>query len=537
MTGIVFLVFLLFFSIGTGLCAGDAKSRKQFVSAAALELGALLLFFISIPVFMPHWKQLLLIPAEKKPGIPGLLQPEQIPDSFIFQYGLWTAVLALTLFLIALNCRKNTSKMWRGLGGVIISIMLFHLLSMPLFHGLSAWWLFFRDSVPETYPVNSGIQAVLCFVILVTLLCVFCTFRSKRPGEKKLALELAGFIGAVLLIWGSAALCGYIYCSKQIETAKQLAVPKWRVAGHLLPESEETAKQLTAFRETHPLFSLPSDGVYSWQTAVNPVPAEIREYTLANFDSEEVKIFCRNYETLLEQEFNRDDFSIPFLNHLRNYARICVGRAFCFREAGQPEKILPELEKIIRNNERYLKNSSAGLGELVRIACQSIWSSALVTLGPDQAEYLPFYRKALEEAKAQKPFLPDESGLFLKEHSVFKPDSLGAYAALPSFHMFLGRKLAHSLAIRTGASREEYDLSPHEKKIQEKSEAGKIQSVVMLALKCFRVENGKYPATLQALVPEYLEEIPPSPAEYGSDGKTFTLTLDGGKIKFNFDQY
>ena len=53
---------------------------------------------------------------------------------------------------------------------------------------------------------------------------------------------------------------------------------------------------------------------------------------------------------------------------------------------------------------------------------------------------------------------------------------------------------------------------------------------ILLALKCFRAENGAYPEKLEQLVPQYLEKIPLSPTTdypifYRKDSDGFVLDI------------
>ena len=70
----------------------------------------------------------------------------------------------------------------------------------------------------------------------------------------------------------------------------------------------------------------------------------------------------------------------------------------------------------------------------------------------------------------------------------------------------------------------------YQKTVAVVSRASIAEGTTALALKLYRSEKGHYPKTLNALVPDYLDRIPPcpfngKPFEYQSDGKSFELGI------------
>ena len=226
---------------------------------------------------------------------------------------------------------------------------------------------------------------------------------------------------------------------------------------------------------------------------------------------------------------------------------MCAGKAALYRETNQPEKILPELMKMTSIDTDYLNNSSFLIAELVRIACRSIWYSAMVQLGPNDKKYEPIYRQALQIMKSRKIHLPSESGFYLHilSSDIYtfynqKPGKYAAFLVRPPTMITAAKGILSTLAVRPelekleqqeifGDYKGQYDdmISTY-RQVALRSRISIVVGTTALALKLYRIEHDAYPETLEQLVPKYLDKIPlcpfsGKPLKYDSKDDNFTL--------------
>ena len=247
------------------------------------------------------------------------------------------------------------------------------------------------------------------------------SFRSKREGWKVVSMQIAIFAAGYAVAWLLALAVAYPYANYAESQAQDHAVIPCYFVYKFPSEAQTEKEKVDSFRGKHKDFELPYESIYNWTENTSNshqgqfIPQAKREYSLKFFNSPDFKERCRSLEKLLEYtpSENKNVLYFPILNYTRSYARTCAGKAALYRETNQPENILPELMKMTSIDTDYLHNSSFLIAELVRIACRSMWYTAMVQLGPNDKKYAPIYRQALQFMKSRKIHLPSESGFYL----------------------------------------------------------------------------------------------------------------------------
>ena len=559
MTFWLLLALLFAGAIIIGLAAG--KSLKRFFIGLSITALCALPF-----VFWAGFnsdKFLIAVSSGYGNGtdfFPGLFTVHTVPAAFTWGLILLFALSAIFVYVAVFNCRKNAENICIALGGTVAVGLVLYFCSIWGFYGLSSFVQLFREYTYK-FPTLGGVIATEILTAVMLVVWTLYSFKRKREGWKVLSVQIAIFAAVYAVVWLLALAIAYPYANYAENQAQEHAVMPCYFVHKFPPEAQTEKEKADSFREKHKDFELPYESIYNWTENTSNshqgqlIPQAKREYTLKFFDSPDFNECCRSLEKLLEYtpSENKNILYFPILNYTRSYARTCAGKAALYRETNQPEKILPELMKMTSIDTDYLHDSSFLIAELVRIACRSMWYTAMVQLGPNDKKYVPIYRQALQFMKSRKIHLPCESGFYLHmlSNDIYtlsgkKPGSYAAFLVRPPTMITAAKGVLSSLAIRPelekleqqevfGDYEEQYDdmLSTY-RRAASAARKSIIVGTTALALKLYRIEHGVYPDTLEQLVPKYLDKIPLCPfsgkaLKYDSDGDNFTLFYSDGK--------
>ena len=497
-------------------------------------------------------------------SFPMMIRPEQITTGFLLQRAGGAFCVLLLLYLLIFNCRRRARSWYECLGAVIVFGGIFYFCSPWGYYGLGALRTLCLNSDLIDLPRREEVPALLLLTVAIPGVWTFFTIRSNRQGWKRLLAWAGITAGTYAAVWLLALMIAYPYGMYELHRARTMKIANYRMEIDLPPELKPAKETADRFCKRHPDFSLPSEGIYCWtkygvaQYGGNLVPQKQRDYTLKWFDTPEFERYRAANRAIMEHARDGHVLNLISLNYARNYVRLCVGKAAMYRETGQPDKIIPELEKASVADLQVFKDTPTLIGELVRIAVRSLWCYTVVGVGPDGPQYAPAYRKMLEQVKSLSVRIPSEEGYYPEElesglrfrGQTYAPN-VGAYAKIldtPQAIILAANGFRniqkHKKIIKELEQREVFNLGPGgtgfpDKKnptfgLWEQMAVRSRISLVMvptaLALKVYRSEKGHYPKTLDALVPDYLKRIPPNPYDgkplaYQSDGKNFELSI------------
>ena len=552
----VLYVVLMIGALCSGFFAGAVSDRTLFVKRFFIGLGIAVLCALPLLLLLlcdMRGAQELLLGWNNE--FAKLNMSALMGDSLI----RWIAVCMLLtvpiFYLSAFNCRRTAGSPWHALWGILLCAGLVSVCFAPAVYGMIAFLCMIGNFSPVC-TISNGILGT--FLFLLVLLCAWsvrtCFF--DRTGWKVL-LGMSVLPGlCCLAFWLAALASAQLYASVAEKKALANGVVPDTFDWKLSPETEKLLKPVSEFYKCHPEFSLPFAGIYSWHetpavkllprknqqktvSASRLIPEENRRETLKLFQSPDFEaLLAAEAAALAPFEKNPVDAG-PILNNFRSYVRNRAGRAALFRETGQTEKILPELEVCLR----MLKNMPRQtwlISELVLNAVYCILTPAAVSLGPDGTEYAPFYRELLSLLRSRSLNLPDETGYFLAamrslswENARFAyPMLLVKTAQEIDTHLAL-QSLLRQMETETALETGEWDskIPDYYRNAALVYQRGQALNMLAAALKLYRSEHGAYPAALEKLVPEYLDALPVypdtrKPYRYASDGHNFELEPD-----------
>jgi len=491
-----------------------------------------------------------------------------IVDNFLnhFSHPVWLLFFTAVVFSIfsgamAFHCRKMTRSLPTALGVMAISMILWGSSLVWGLYGIAA--LVVLSGNPDSYS-DIALAVLLILVVLLMICWLVCNWRGKRRSQRVLWGQLLFFAGSFWLCWLLALSAVEIYVGYTKILAASARVTVNPVREPLTRETIQAwdeVKKISNFDKEHPQFNMPYD-VHSWfrtsgTTGQDMVSPADREYTFRLFDTPEGRDYFATYEAIVKRGSQTKVFENELLGYLRVYANACAGRALLYCETGEPEKILPELMKIMKIDRQILENQPWVSSERTRNDCRFSWINGMVQAGPDDPLYAPVYREALDFMKTRKLYLPDETGEYLYQLNKTTVKSGEKLMVFPVVKALAAESLAWSLAIRPELKKLEQtqycgqplplDRYTFYQWLANESQISIVMGTAAMALKLYRSEEGKYPATLAELAPRYLDQVPASPFPghplvYKSDGKFFymTLTMLGGRditigTRENFD--
>ena len=550
----VLYAVLMIGALCCGFFAGAVPDRTLLVKRFFIGLGIAVLCALPLLLFLlcdMRGAQELLLGWNNE--FAKLNMSALMGDSLI----RWIAVCMLLtvpiFYLSAFNCRRTAGSPWHALWGILLCAGLVSVCLAPAVYGMIAFLCMIGNFSPVC-TISSGILGT--FLFLLVLLCAWSvrTCFSDRTGWKVL-LGMSVLPGlCCLAFWLAALASAQLYASGAEKKALANGVVPDTLDWKLSPETERLLKPVSEFYKRHPEFSLPFEGIYSWHeapaakllprknqqetaSAGRLIPEKNRRETLKLFQSPDFEaLLAAEAAALAPFEKNPVD-AVPILNNFRSYVRNRAGRAALFRETGQTEKILPELEVCLR----MLKNMPRQtwlISELVLNAVYCILTPAAVSLGPDGKEYAPFYRELLSLLRSRSLNLPDETGYFLaamrslswKNARFAYPMLLAKNAQEIDTHLAL-QSLLRQMETATETGEWDPKIPDSYQNTALVYQRGQALNILAAALKLYRSEHGAYPASLEKLVPEYLDALPVypdtrKPYRYASDGHNFELEPD-----------
>ncbi len=563
---IICLGFMFGGAVIAGLTAGKTLKRF-FVGVKIVMLSALPLIFLAVFKMDTLEKSCVSYLQQRSDYsdlsegafVSNLITAPGILSLFIAVFIL----IAFSIYIAAFNCRKNTNNIYVAVSGTIFAGIIIYFCPIWGFYGLSTFIQFSQRYLNNVSALISIPATIILTATILTAWTIF-SFRSKRQGWKTLSVQIALFAGIYATIWLLAFTTAYFYGRYALNQAhKNGVIPHYWT--YKLPEEAQAEKDnIARFIKEHKNFEMPYKSAYHWTKNSSKnhrkrlISQAKREYTLKHFNSADFDEFYRSREKLLEyyaQAKNKNILLAPILNDIRSYVRTHAGKAALYKETNQPDKILPELMKVIWIDAELLNDSPFIIVELVRIACRSVWYTAMVQVGPNDKKYAPVYREALEFMKSRRIYLPHEAGYFLYmlsndiyAHLDIKPKSYTACLVMPSAIIRAAKGLLNSIAIQQklkkmekqevfGDSEQPLNNTTQNYRLPAlKSRTTIVVGTTALALKLYRVEHGAYPDKLEGLIPEYLDSIPSCPSsgeplKYESDGRNFTLSYGAEKYR------
>ena len=190
--------------------------------------------------------------------------------------------------------------------------------------------------------------------------------------------------------------------------------------------------------------------------------------------------------------------------------------------------ILPPLEMAEKLERALYANEQTVIESLARIGLTSMRMGVIVGCGPEAPEYAAQYRAILNRLLAAEAKIPVETGWFRAELQRVRgfgngkctyPEGTGAYARLvnyPTACASLVCKIRNAEANAERAAewrksgRIPEDADVYGNAMRRALECRAFYATA-LALKIYRCEKGEYPETLDALVPEILDQLPCDP--------------------------
>ena len=537
MAALIIILVLAFIGVLiSAFMAGGSEKRKNALlwGAGGVLLSALTggaLFFCKGAI-----KGILL---KQKPHLSFMAENINIPWQIILQLGLTFFFCGIILFLWSFNCRKNSSKWyWALLWTLGIIFLIGHVLFLLQYYGIAAWINFFVSPKQDVFSLDLSMlpafYVMLAVNLLGALLWLWHTLKTEKHSWKNILIFAGSFTGFVCFVWLSA-WCAGGWAKKSVDTkAAALGITPSRVAANEPAELKSLVDR--EFYSKHPKYNPPRSGKYDWKK--DTIPADEKAYTMKFFTSPELETYLTDLKKSAAYIAKTDVLYLSPLPHFRSLVRHRADIAELYYRSNQKEKVLtellkyPELESLIPADTPFL------ICELVRTATRNIWINALIQYGPEDKSHLPTYRKFLDWSKSWKVHLPCEAGFYL----VYPPEIKGKIAAFfYAPYLNTARYRGFFDAVKRIPALEKLEQAEiisgdgMYAKAAKRQRLGIIMGQTALALKVYKIEQGKYPGKLSELVPNYLpkEYVSPSTGkklDYSVKVTNFTLVVDGSSI-------
>ena len=510
---IAFLMLLVPFA--AGIFAGGSEGKKPFfVTLGGVGLFELLAILIVLPA-RDALKEVLFC----------LLVHEVLPVAGV------PALAGIALFLLGWNCRRNSAAAWKGILWGIAFFLSGGVFFLPLSAALAAVIALF--TVPRSLPVLGIMYGTVLWGLLGGVIWTIFTFKNAKSDFRHILWAGAVHAAAVLLFWGGATLAGIRMVRTMDRLAAELRIPPQTVRQEPPAELKPALERINAFWVLNMRYSPPFSGSRDWNDRPHAISPELRRFTLKFFDGPEVRKYVEDTKLIARQAGRKDVMVLAGFQYYRSLIRSRCDRAALFSIAGRKDRILPEVLLAAEELKIVPEDSPFRMAHLVRANGEIMWLSVLLPFAPDGPEYAPIYRKLLGGWR-DRITIPHEAGLrlglsdsgsgplerFFYRCAFDAYRSAGFYRAIRNiphlwvlekrevFTEHLGHEEQHALTLRRCL----------------------VSCRLGLALKCYRSEKGKYPASLRELVPACLEKIPPDPVtgksiDYSSDGKDFKFSL------------
>ena len=445
----------------------------------------------------------------------------------------------LLLFFCVYNAAILFKRWYVVLGAALVLLAELWYLSTWLFAALGA----VLAAVMEPFFL---VAALIYFVLMSVLFAAWaiCNTRfAKCRNWRNFAWCAGGFAAGSFLLWGIAALSIYIYTGVMIDRTANSADPRRPLPQELLKRERELrpgSPQGPALHERG--IELPLEAVNMWRgRRGKTVSEEAKKRTLEFAASEEGKaFFARNLELIdlycriaADGEFVPET-SLALLQGYRFAARRCAAQAALAHYRKDAAAILPALEPAEKLEQAIYDHEQALIEGLVRLALTGMRMQMIVGCGPEAPEYAAQYREILKRFLAREAKMPSETGFIRNELARVRrfergtftyPKETGAYARIVNYPLTCA-----GLVYKLRQAEREAKLAPGWRKngkvkpVKGNGARGAMRRALecralyatALALKIYRCEKGEYPASLSALVPEYLDKLPGDPVTGGA---------------------
>ena len=453
--------------------------------------------------------------------------------------------IGATVFLCAYNCQRNTSKWWKSLLGLLACITIKGLLLLFVWvivmsvsflsdYLKKAWEIGFLN---EWVYVHNSWGIVVAIIFISSGIWTIFTFRAKNFSVKNIVKYLGYYTSIVIVGWGLVFLITEVSFYRVQRKAKELGIIEWSFLNSYSPPDN--------IYFDNPLYQPPYSGRYNWLE--KQISEEELEFTLKNFDSSEVRKCLDNLHKHIDQIIVLQRHVFPSISSFRAACRSYCDRAVLFNLTGETDKMFAEYDKYLELDKKYDSSNYSLITYLSRSATRFIWGESIVLNAPDEEKYASWYRKNLEWSKSWKADLTNEAGFYLTNQNI-----VAYYFGLSNITnttnkalLFLTNPVEKSFRCNGFYGTLKYFEKYNKLKdleVFERDGSSYINNLcrqklvivlnqIIFALKTYRAENGKYPDSLCALVPNYLDKVPLHPLKgeefiYNSDGKNFILIYD-----------
>ena len=529
--------------IVAGLLAGRKNDKKSFFYGL---LGSLVVTLLMIGAFgfsevmqklLGDWKTVLQFS-----GAPL----NKIYFRLWYKLSLLCGTIGTVIFLAIYNLRRNSAKYYHALfwffgGGIalsvvssvmVVTILLSNmLLFVTIENAISSGWLDY------TVYFNAALVGWLIVSVGVCILWTILVFRSKTSSWKNILKFWGYYLLIIFGLWGISCLNSKIACKwAQLKAIELNITPRGEGTRDYCQKHTLTTKELNDF--DFESYAFPCYSNYDWSK--NEVPQDKLEYTLKNFDSPNMQKYLRNLEDITDC-VNNYSVILPVYNRYRELAKLYCSRAVLFKLTDKPDKMFEEYMKYVALDKKISDDSDQYIAILMRTAARSIWVESIVLNGVDNPKYAPYYREILNVAKSWQVCVNDEAGFYLG-NSFKSHDNLANFLSRPVVGAFVYRGFSYELSKRPMLEKlEKTEVFDPSKKFHSlengayKQRKTIVMAQIASALKLYRVEKGFYPDSLEKLVPQYLEKLPPNPTigkdfSYKTDGINFELSADSNYI-------
>ena len=537
MAALIIILVLAFIGVLiSAFMAGGSEKRKNALlwGAGGVLLSALTggaLFFCKGAI-----KEILL---KQKPHLSFMAESINIPWQIMLQLGMTVFSCGIILSLWSYNCRKSSSKWyWALLWTLGVAFLIGHLFFLPQYYGIAAWINFFVSPKQDVFSLDLSMlpafYVMLAVNLLGALLWLWHTLKTKKHSWKNILVFAGSFTGFVCLVWLSA-WCAGGWAKKSVDTqAAALGITPSRVAANEPAELKSLVDR--EFYSKHPKYNPPRSGKYDWKK--DTIPADEKAYTMKIFTLPELETYLTGLKKSAAYIAKTDVQYLSPLQHFRSLVRHRADIAELYYRTNQKEKVLPELLKYPELESLIPADTPFLICELVRTATRNIWINALIQYGPEDKSYLPTYRKLLDWSKSWKVHLPCEAGFYMAAPSAIK-GKIAAFFYAPYLNTARYRGFFDAVkrlpALEKLEQTEIISGDGMYAKAAKRQRLGIIMGQIALALKVYKIEHGKYPGKLSALVPNYLpkEYVSPSTGkklDYSVKVTNFTLVVDGSSI-------
>ena len=521
MSGIFLITVAAVFCIALAITGFGAGKTEDTVSLRRWSKAAVaILFLLGCGTVLLRKPIAYVVLKMKYPRLANIMPSEAfiIPVDFTVLITVLAVLSGIVVFLCCLACRKNSSSWKIALPWAAVTLLWCNFVAFsPLYYGLLCWVGMFCGIQENSQNNHSLFITMMCLLIINIIALVIWTvwsWRRKEASWKSIPVFSGIMLIFSLVLWLSGYGAG-VWAEKRLSArAAALGITPYKVLTPLPSDqyAEAVSRSTRELYRNHPDFSPPFSGVYSWSEKENAVSPKKREYTLKVFDSPDVI----NHLKVLERSASRlsgyDVFYIDTMNHFRSLIRYVLDRAALFSLTGQKDKAMQEFMKYPEYEKMIPYDTPVRIAELVRNATRKMWIECLVKYGPEEKRFLPYYRKLLKWSEMWRVHLPSEAGFYINPDITADKlnSSIGSFFRSPAVKIIKYRKFCHAAdripLLKELEKQEIFSGIDHDVSMARRQRTNIVYGRTALALKTFKVENGRYPQNLDELYPRYLDK-------------------------------